>query len=61
MPSRGETDLPDQEVAAAVAYIVNRAKSLLGKQTDAEPVGYESVDDIVIRMFLLLIGKERWK
>jgi mono/diheme cytochrome c family protein len=61
MPPRGQTGLADQEVASAVAYVANRAKTLMGRQVVAEPANYEPIDDVVMKMFLLLIGKERWK
>ncbi len=61
MPPRGDTGLADPEIASAVAYVANRAKILLGKQVAAEPVNREDIDEAVIRMFLLLIGKERWR
>lgn len=72
MPARGKTELSDQEIAAAVAYVVSRAEAVLGDQaagtratnTDtgiARVVEAEPFDAAVVRMFLLLMGKERWK
>jgi cytochrome c5 len=70
MPARGETDLSDQDIASAVAYVVNRTRLLVaeelnqmpgtdaGADADASP---NSVDDAVVQMFLLLMGKDRWK
>lgn len=70
MPARGETDISDQDVAAAVAYVVNRTRLLVAEQlndlppTDAgaaEKPAPTSIDEAVVQMFLLLMGKERWK
>lgn len=72
MPARGETELSDQEIASAVAYVVSRARIVLGEQVasqrsekkaaGADKVAEaETVDEAVVRMFLLLMGKERWK
>jgi cytochrome c5 len=70
MPARGDTELSDQEIATAVAYVVHRARVVLADQVNAMPptgagpagpVGPESIDDAVLHMFLLLIGKERWR
>jgi cytochrome c5 len=70
MPARGETELSDQEIASAVAYVVSRARIVLGEQITAlpatgagmdEPADSQSIDDAVVQMFLLLIGKDRWK
>ena len=61
MPARGQTDLADQEIASAVAYVANRARILMGRQVVAEPANYEPIDAVVMKVFLMLIGKERWK
>lgn len=70
MPARGETELVDQEIAAAVAYVVSRARMVLDGQVAtlpesdtelSEPLDREQSDDAVVRMFLLLMGKERWR
>jgi len=70
MPARGETELVDQEIAAAVAYVVSRARMVLeGRvatlpESDSEvgeSLDGEQLDDAVVRMFLLLMGKERWR
>lgn len=70
MPARGDTDLTDQQVASAVAYVVNRTRQMLAEELDQLPAtatGGEqppqpaSIDDAVVQMFLLLMGKERWK
>lgn len=78
MPARGETELANQEIAAAVAYVVSRARLVAAKQIDAlpataaggmasadsdnaAPTSADEMDDAVINMFLLLIGKERWR
>lgn len=75
MPARGETQLTDQEIAAAVAYVVNHGRIVVAEQLSELPAPgagippinagqtpeSESVDDAVVRMFLLLLGKDRWK
>lgn len=70
MPARGETELVDQEIAAAVAYVVSRARMVLDgrvatlPESDfevSESLDYEQSDDAIVRMFMLLIGKERWR
>lgn len=70
MPARGDTDLTDQDVAAAVAYVVDRTRRLFDEHLNELPssgagsavvAGPESVDDAVLQMFLLLMGKDRWK
>jgi len=75
MPARGETNLVDQEIAAAVAFVVHRARLVAAEQMqgatpgdtriasaakDTRPSSADAVDDAVLRMFLLLMGKERW-
>jgi cytochrome c5 len=69
MPARGETELSDQDVAAAVAYVVNRARLLVAEDVEelasngagqVEATPSESLDEAVIQMFMLLIGKDRW-
>jgi cytochrome c5 len=70
MPARGETALSDQDIAAAVAYVVNRARIVVAERLDSLPApagGFAradqaaSIDDAVVQMFLLLMGKDRWK
>ena len=70
MPARGETELSDQEIASAVAYVVSRARIVLGETITAlpatgagenTPTDSQPIDDAVVHMFLLLIGKDRWK
>jgi len=70
MPARGETDLADQEIASAVAYFVSRARLLLAAQVTAlsvedpgvaESVEVEPIDKAAVQMFLLWMGKDRWK
>ena len=65
MPPRGDRDLSDQDVAAAVAFVVDRARTLAAgagasspPPEAAQPDGH---DQAVVRMFLLLLGKERWR
>jgi len=69
MPARGETELNDQEIAAAVAYVVHRGRIVVGKRVTAmEPAASgeaeaerNTVDNAVMQMLLLLIGKDRWR
>ena len=65
MPPRGDRDLSDQDVAAAVAFVVDRARTLAAgagasssPPADAQSNGH---DRAVVRMFMLLLGKERWR
>lgn len=70
MPARGEQDLGDQEIAAAVAYVVNRTRVIAGTEgklqpapADVRPAGQmEGASDYaVLQMFLLLLGKNSSK
>lgn len=70
MPARGETELADQEIASAVAYVVSRARIVLAEQITAvsstdsditEAVDSEPTDNAVVQMFLLFMSKDRWK
>lgn len=74
MPARGDTELTDQDVASAVAFVIDRARIVFAEQLGALPptgAGLAEVaadasesssnDNALIRMFLLLVGKERWK
>jgi cytochrome c5 len=62
MPPRGELDLNDQDVAAAVAYVVNRARVIAAAEGDLKPAPLadqtvDASDYAVVQMFLLLLGK----
>lgn len=70
MPARGDQDLSDQDVAAAVAYVVNRIRVMAaarGEATPRPPVqepaaqAIAPTDYAAMRMFLLLIGKDQWR
>ncbi len=70
MPAKGDLDLPDQDVAAAVAFVVDRTRNLAIEQLDNLPAtaagGSKAGDglaenDAVVQMFMLLLGKERWR
>jgi cytochrome c5 len=70
MPARGDQDLSDQDVAAAVAYVVNRIRVMAAARGDATPwssaqsppeQAVAPSDYAVMHMFLLLIGKEQWR
>ncbi|MDJ0739930.1 MAG: c-type cytochrome [Gammaproteobacteria bacterium] len=71
MPARGDQDITDQDVAAAVAFVVDRTRSLLSAEglgdLPAPAAGPASsaplpvADQAVMQMFLMLLGKDRWK
>ena len=70
MPARGDQDISDQEVAAAVAYVVNRTRVIAAGEGEVLPAPAavasaapmdDSFDDAVLQMFRLLLGKDRWK
>ena len=70
MPAKGDQDISDQDVAAAVAYVVNRIRILATREgtqppapaaLDPQTLGSESLDQAVVQMFLMLVGKDRWK
>lgn len=76
MPARGETELSDQEIAAAVAYVVYNGRIVVAEQLNELPApaaglpdagaaddapNSKSVDNALMQMFLLLLGKDRWK
>lgn len=70
MPARGDQDVSDQDVAAAVAYVVDRTRVIAADQIDALPpaaAGHRSAqtlddaDQAAVHMFLMLFGKDRWK
>jgi cytochrome c5 len=72
MPARGETELVDQEIASAVAFVVYRARLVAAEQANGTAAGDtrladtgnatspDPVDDAVLQMLLLLLGKQRW-
>jgi cytochrome c5 len=62
MPPRGELDLNDQDVAAAVAYVVNRARVIAAAEDRLTPVpagepALDASDYAIVQMFMLLLGK----
>ena len=66
MPPRGDQDISDQDVAAAVAFVVDRVRLIAvaeGRSPPAVPAEPErdELDRVVVQMFLMLFGKERWK
>ncbi len=70
MPARGDQDISDQDVAAAVAYVVNRTRVIAAGEGEVLPAPAavasaapmdDSFDDAVLQMFRLLLGKKRWK
>lgn len=67
MPARGETEITDQDVAAAVAYVVNRTRIIAADEGKLQPPvtapadqAGGSLDRAVVQMFLLMLGKDRW-
>ena len=70
MPARGDQDLTDQDVAAAAAYVVDRARTIAANELDALPPSsaggrpaqeVDSEDQAAVHMFLLMFGQDRWK
>lgn len=85
MPPRGDAEITEQEVAAAVAYVVDRARNLItadaidrlppsaagdrpsarterrGADARAAAAPLPGADQAVMQMFMMLLGKERWK
>jgi hypothetical protein len=69
MPARGDTDLSDQDVAAAVAYVVNRTRVIAAGEGEGQPLvgslddgtGGDPSDRAAVQMFLMILGKEPWK
>jgi cytochrome c5 len=72
MPARGYHDLSDQQVAAAVAYVVDRARLIAATDdinrlpaTGAGPADPQLPtpvsDETIVQMLFMLVGKERWK
>lgn len=70
MPARGDQDISDQDVAAAVAYVVNRTRVIAAGEGETLPATAavasaastdDPFDDAVLQMFRLLLGKDRWK
>ncbi|MEJ2577280.1 MAG: c-type cytochrome [Gammaproteobacteria bacterium] len=67
MPPRGGLELSDQDVAAAVAYVVHRTRVLAGAQGDLDSLPASAAgepvasDQAIVHMFLMLIGKDRWR
>ena len=71
MPARGDQEISNQDVAAAVAFVVDRTQTLMrvddlndlpataaGGDVSTKP---PSSDEAVLQMFLMLLGKDRWK
>lgn len=69
MPARGDQEISGQDVAAAVAYVVNRVRVIAAERIEALPPAAtpaatasasdpgEPTSDTVVQMFLLLLGK----
>ena len=67
MPARGDADITDQDVAAAVAYVVNRTRIIAADEGNlqsavvaSEGRAVDSSDRAVVQMFLMMLGKDRW-
>jgi len=70
MPARGDQDVSEQDVAAAVAYVVDRTRAIIvadinslpppAASVSADKVG-DSSDQAAIHMFMLILGKEQWR
>lgn len=69
MPARGDQDVNDQDVAGAVAYVVNRMRVIAASESNLQSVPTavalsdqtgDSFDRAVVQMFLMLVGKDRW-
>jgi cytochrome c5 len=70
MPARGDQDVTDQDVAAAVAYVVDRTRQIAADQLQSLPPpaagnqsgkGLKPADQAAVHMFLMMFGKDRWK
>jgi cytochrome c5 len=73
MPARGDHDLTDQQVAAAVAYVVDRARLIIAGDdlnnlpptgagpTEPQLPSPKVSDETIVQMLFMLVGKERWK
>jgi cytochrome c5 len=70
MPARGDQDVSDQDVAAAVAYVVNRTRVIAAGEGEVLPTPAavasvaptdDAFDEAVLQMFRLLLGKDRWR
>jgi len=67
MPARGDADITNQDVAAAVAYVVNRTRVIAADEGNVQPAvvasedqTVDSSDRAVVQMFLMMLGKDRW-
>ena len=70
MPAPGDQEVSDQDVADAVAYVVNRMRVIAASEGNLQPVpsavassdqAGDSLDRAVVQMFLMLRGKDRLK
>ena len=70
MPARGDQDVSEQDVAAAVAYVVDRTRTSIVADVNSLPppaagVSADNVADpsdrAIVQMFMLILGKERWR
>lgn len=70
MPARGNQDISEQDVAAAVAYVVDRTRTIIVADVNSLPpaaagVSADNADDpsdrAVVQMFILILRQERWR
>ena len=70
MPARGDQDVTDQDIAAAVAYVVDRTRKIAADELNALPPSsagnrvrpeLDSSDQAAVHMFLMMFGKDRWR
>lgn len=70
MPARGDQDITDQDLAAAVAYVVDRARTIAANELNTLPASsaggrsaqaVDADDQAAVHMFLLMFGQDRWK
>ena len=71
MPARGDQQIVDQDIAAAVAFVVDRTRALIAvDEINALPPTAaarnpprlrDPADQAVVHMFLMLFSQDRWK
>ena len=70
MPARGDRDVNDADVADAVAYVVNRTRTIAAEGLNALPPPaagkladqtMDASDQAAVHMFFMLLGQDRWK
>ena len=70
MPARGDEDVSNQDVAAAVAFVVDRTRKIIISDVNSlpPPAAGGSInetdgppDQAIVQMFMLMLGKDRWR